>query len=158
MQPQVKTCPFSKPNGGVLGPGPIHLRRPVLNTEILKPVLRQAGLTAMPADPHVTLASMPNAEDHQARALRLSPHRLAVSPSRPRLVRLSDGKELALEFEAPDLTARWRELREADPDWGPDAFTPRIVLGPAPETLPAICFFAGPVLFGPETVAPPGQA
>lgn len=155
MDESAPRCPFAAQRETRTGRHPLHLRRSVLNREILRPVLAQIGLTDMPDDPHVRLADSRAAVDWALPVFQPNHHRIAVTPRNPRFVRADLDGHILLAFDAPDLSARWRELIEAGASWDGPEFTPTIDLGTGTDSLPKVCFFAGPVLFGPEWRATP---
>ncbi|MBL3569341.1 hypothetical protein DSD19_02765 [Rhodovulum sp. BSW8] len=154
MEHTTGRCPFAAQRETRSGAHPLHLRRSILNREVLRPVLRQLGLETMPDDPHVTLAHSTAPVDWGLKVFEPDPHRIAITPQRPRFERTPAGG-VDLVFGAPELETRWRELTGAGAVWDLPPFVPRVALGPCPADLPAICFFAGPVLFGPEWRATP---
>ncbi|MBK1635024.1 hypothetical protein [Rhodovulum adriaticum] len=149
MEQKTGHCPFAAQHDTITGHHPIRIGRSVMNREILRPVLRQAGVSEMPFDPHVLVASCPCPVDWDAAAFAPEHNRIAISPRKPRLVRTPEDT-VALAFDADELSARWKTLTEAGAHWTGAAYVPQIVLGPAPDDLPETCFFSGPILFGPE--------
>ncbi|MBL3595302.1 hypothetical protein JMM63_06925 [Rhodovulum sulfidophilum] len=147
-------CPFAAQRETHSGFHPLHLRRSILNREVLRPVLRQLGLETMPHDPHVTLAHSTAPVDWGLKVFEPDPHRIAITPQKPRFERGAAGG-VDLVFGAPELEVRWQALRDAGAVWELPPFVPRVAFGPAPAELPSICFFTGPVLFGPEWRATP---
>jgi hypothetical protein len=151
-------CPFAAQRDSRSGSHPLHLRRSVLNREILRPVLRALGLGAFPEDPHVVLAQSARPVDWALPVFEPDPHRIAITPRNPRYARPAEDDRVALVFDAPDLERRWQELVAAGASWDLPGFTPSIDLGRVPGALPHVCFFAGPILLGPEWRATPGCA
>ncbi|ARE42332.1 hypothetical protein RGUI_4306 (plasmid) [Rhodovulum sp. P5] len=109
----------------------------------------------MPDDPHIVLAHSDDPVNWDLPVFQPNPHRIAISPGKPRFVRRDGDTLIALEFDAPELEARWAELRDAGARWEGAPFVPRILLGRSDQPPPAICFFSVPILFGPEWRATP---
>jgi hypothetical protein len=140
------------------GPAPLYVSR-ALSPECgraLAEWARGLGLKDVvpPPEMHVTVAYSRAPVDWFA--LTAGTTEVYVQAGGPRRLELFKGDVVVLRFVAPQLSARWRELRAAGCSWDWPDYAPHVTVAGARgsaalERAPA---YPGELIFGPEIFAP----
>jgi len=131
----------------------VYVSRPVVNGEQFREWAEEHGVDLVdPADMHVTIA-------YSKTPFPVTPREdtIVVQPDEFTVVDvLGEDNVLALSFESPDLSERWREFRSAGADWSFPTYQPHVTLsyddsraGDAWLEVPRV-----PLVLGPEVVEP----
>lgn len=140
------------------GPRTLYVNRPLKNAAALIEWARAEGFkatTLAPDDMHVTIA-------YSREPLVWPPAQegdVGTAGGGKRTVeRLGDAGAVVLRFEAPELSARWQELRDAGASYDYPEYKPHVTFAISPDEpddidLAHVKPYAGPLEFGPEEFA-----
>lgn len=166
LSPATRAAPISQDDIMTTDRRPLQVSRSLLNGAALREWAKSQGLiVTVPDDEfHVTIAYSRTPVDWDS--VGVGERRFVVQGG-ARWVDLLGvrGNALVLSFASPELTARWRQIRDAGASWEDPDYQPHITLAydlPAanllpPETLAHVAPHTGPLFFGPERLAPIGE-